>query len=316
LWSTSRYHFRTFIIFDIYINDIFKVLPKGELVSFADDTSIFIKDKSWEEVLKTAENKIALIAGWLKDNYLSLNIDKTVFITFGSYADRVPKTCELKIHKINCTKGNCNCPKINRVVVTKYLGVYIDQHLKWKHHLLQLTQKLRYLIFIFYKMKSLLNIKQLLIIYHGLFWSVATYGIIAWGGVYENTLQPLLNVQKTIVKMIFKKKKSYPSEQLYREHLLINIKRFYIEKSIMYNFANLQNQYKQIKNVKRTKTIIPQKTKKVISMRKHNIIGLKAFNMLSENLKISYVKKQKNDKMFRKFICNLSRDNIKEIFSI
>ena len=42
----------------------------------------------------------------------------------------------------------------------------------------------------------ILNTKQLITIYYGLFWSVATYAIIAWEGVYENTLLPLLNVQK------------------------------------------------------------------------------------------------------------------------
>ena len=121
----------------------------------------------------------------------------------------------------------------------KYLGVYIDQNLKWKYHLLQRTQKLRYLIFVFYKMRMILNTKQLITIYYGLFWSVATYAIIAWEKVYENTLQPLLNVQKTIIKMIFRKSKTYPSKKLYRDKNIIDIKKILLRKILFVQLHKL-----------------------------------------------------------------------------
>ena len=65
------------------------------------------------------------IAVWLALNQLSLNIMKTVYITFRNYCDRVPKDMNIKIKGI----------KLNRVECCKYLGVIIDYKLRWDRHI-------------------------------------------------------------------------------------------------------------------------------------------------------------------------------------
>ena len=45
----------------------------------------------------------------------------------------------------------------------------------------------------------------LLKIYYALFNSVATYGIIAWGGAYPNVINPLNKVQKKLIKLLSSK---------------------------------------------------------------------------------------------------------------
>ena len=52
-----------------------------------------------------------------------LNVEKTVRITFANYIDSIPSTFNLKL----------NDQKIRKVDHVKYLGVLVDQYLKWDY---------------------------------------------------------------------------------------------------------------------------------------------------------------------------------------
>ncbi len=64
------------VLFLLYINDMFHILLSGKLISFADDMVLIVKGKTWCKVLKCAEQKMNLIAQWLSEHFLTLNILK------------------------------------------------------------------------------------------------------------------------------------------------------------------------------------------------------------------------------------------------
>ena len=49
---------------------------------------------------------------------------------------------ELLLHYQQCNRNNCNCPKLNTVDNSNYLGVYIDSNMKWRKHIYETTLKL------------------------------------------------------------------------------------------------------------------------------------------------------------------------------
>ena len=51
-----------------------------------------------------------------------------------------------------------------------------------------------------------MTIETLRMIYYAYFHSINNYGIIAWGGVYNNNLDLLRNLQKRILKIVHKNK--------------------------------------------------------------------------------------------------------------
>ena len=118
-------------------------------------------------------------ADWLALNKLTLNINKTAYITFGNYSNSVP----IKLDIID------NEP-IMKVESCKYLGVIFDQNLRWHDHINHIIKKTRYLIFIFYKISKFMQKETLNIIYYAFFHSIMSYGIIGWGG------EPIIPVYK------------------------------------------------------------------------------------------------------------------------
>ena len=78
-----------------------------KLIVFADDTNFFYSGKDLTEVCKTVSKELDKLCRWFQVN----------------------KLCE------NNHLVSINGMYINRVYVTKFLGVHIDCHLNWSEHI-------------------------------------------------------------------------------------------------------------------------------------------------------------------------------------
>jgi len=85
----------------------------------ADDTNVFIHGRDKDHVVTLANQCINKLNYWFLANKLCINIDKTCYTVFG------PGRVDRDI-KINLAGTN-----IQRVTSCKYLGVLIDEELKW-----------------------------------------------------------------------------------------------------------------------------------------------------------------------------------------
>ena len=172
------------LFFIIYINEMLNLKTNGIILSYADDTAIIINGNTWKSVEEIANNVLNTVVDWLNNNNFSLNVEKSNYILFGNRKTKIPLNLKLIIH----SNDNNKTYFVNRVENIKYLGVMIDSNMKWKQHIKNVTQKLRYLIYIFANLKYILNQKTLIKVYYALFESKATYGIIACGAAYNNAV--------------------------------------------------------------------------------------------------------------------------------
>ena len=91
-----------------------------DLIIFADDTNIFCTADNIKDLCKTVSLELNKFHTWFAANKLSLNISKTNFMVFGK--KHLKTDCNIYINDF----------KIERVYVTKFLGVLIDSELSWK----------------------------------------------------------------------------------------------------------------------------------------------------------------------------------------
>lgn len=198
------------LLFIVYINDLIDIFDNKNIVSYADDTVVFASECNWENTKNRINNYLITVSKWLEYNKLTLNVNKTVYISFINYIDKNPGDINIKIKDI----------AIRNVESTKYLGIIFDKCMKWNYHINSVVNRLKYLLYIFAKVKNSMSKNNLLILYYGLFNSVASYGIIAWGSAYQNAINPLENLRKKVLKLIgcFKDGSEYPLSlmQLYK----------------------------------------------------------------------------------------------------
>ena len=101
------------LLFIIYINDLLIELPPDAISAYADDTAIITSDDTWDKAQDRMNRYLFIIDQYLTRNKLSLNVGKTVYITFGKI--------DIKIKD----------KEINRVESCKYLGIMFDYNLRW-----------------------------------------------------------------------------------------------------------------------------------------------------------------------------------------
>jgi hypothetical protein len=218
------------VLFLIYINNLSKLNLNSKLFLFADDTLILSKGKTWEEVHANVSWDLMRLKRWLDDNTLSLNVAKTKFmpISFSNHSD-----CHLQNLKIHTCgfhlANNCVCESIDKVLYYKYLGVVFDSKLNWSEHIDFLKNKLRKYIFAFKQLSEILDEGDIKLAYFAYIQSLLSFGIIAWGGALQTSLQPLNILQKTILKIGFKKSRRYPTTALFQENKILTIRQLYVK---------------------------------------------------------------------------------------
>jgi Reverse transcriptase (RNA-dependent DNA polymerase) len=110
------------ILFVIYINDIDKILQHSTVNLFADDTALSVADVDPVIAAHKMNEDLNRLEDWLRFNKLALNIKKTNFLHISNKTNS-PKF-QLKI----------NGEEIIKVKDVKYLGVKIDDKLKFTTH--------------------------------------------------------------------------------------------------------------------------------------------------------------------------------------
>ena len=223
------------LFFIVYINELLRLVPN--VLSYADDTAVLCTEKDWATTQTAMQDYLEKINYWLNINKLSINANKTEYLTFSIYKNKQPTNFNLYIG------GN----ELNKVKSYKYLGMHIDQHLRYDVHINYLVKKLRYLLFVFYKLKFILSNKALLSIYYGLFHSIATYGIVAWGSAYKNVTQKIYNLQNRVLKII------YSNRQNSIVNKPLSIKQTYHLNLLVMNYTNLYENFKKNMNITRKK---------------------------------------------------------------
>lgn len=107
--------------------------------------------------------------------------------------------------------------------------------MKWINQIVSVCNKLKKLIYIIKQLRDILPPKGIRIFYLALVESQITYGLIGWGGAYDNVLSLLQTCQNTIIKVAIKKDRKYLTEKTFEEFNVLNIKTLYFKISILYN---------------------------------------------------------------------------------
>jgi hypothetical protein len=113
------------LLFLLYINDLPTYLTDANTILFADDTTIYHTNNNIYELKSTMNNTLNKLHTWCQINKIDLNLAKTKYMIFHNKVSHNPNA-SFPIH-IN------NTP-IERVTFFKFLGITIDEKLKWSEH--------------------------------------------------------------------------------------------------------------------------------------------------------------------------------------
>ena len=198
------------LLFLIYVNDMTVATKYFYPILYADDTTLCATlSQTWNIDDNTKLNtELDGISNWMKLNRLSLNSTKTKAMIFHT-PQRNVKYPSLKIDNT----------QVEFVQNFNFLGINLNQHLKWDPHIDLVIKKISKTIGVMKRLKNFLPSRVLLNIYHTLIGPHLNYGISLWGGNVEK----ILKMQKTAVRIIMKAKYNAHTNQLFRELRILKI---------------------------------------------------------------------------------------------
>ncbi len=180
------------ILFLLYINDLSNVSNKLKFILFADDTNVFYSGKCLEDVCRLMNDELKIMNTWFKVNKLSLNVDKTKYMIFMKNPGK---------SKHNIVIDNMN---VERVPVFKFLGVQVDEKLKWDAQINAVCKNISKGISILYKVKHILDTQILYTLYCTLILPYMNYACEIWGNTCETKLKNIITLQKRAIRIVDK----------------------------------------------------------------------------------------------------------------
>ena len=187
------------LLFIMYINDISHFIDDVEINLHNDDTSIFISEESLEKVRIKAELVLKRIKRYMNYKKLAINTSKTEFILLTPQKDRITKP-QLNL----CLSDR----PITQVKHTKFLGVHIDDKLKFDVHTDHLVNKLKKYIPLYYRLRELVPLKILVMLHEQLCLSSVRYCLMIYGSANKSVKRRLARLLKTLIKILYRKEKN------------------------------------------------------------------------------------------------------------
>lgn len=216
------------LLFIIYINDLPDAIEIGSIL-FADDTTIFCSHKDIPTLYAMMNNQLDIVNDWFRSNKLSLNNNKTNYVLFTLKSVNEVPQFQLKIED-NIIESKSN---------VKFLGLYIDQKLRWNYHIDNLKLKMSKALFAINKAKHVLPRKYLRLLYNSLVYSHLTYGVILWGAAFHVHINKIVIMQKKIIRAICGARYDAHTDPLFREIQLIKFTDIHKYHSAKFVYKNL-----------------------------------------------------------------------------
>ena len=283
------------VLFNCYCASLIRQIPGDlDLGGFVDDHTIkgsFFPDKDGDNELskiKQAEDSLVNVGKWMDKSRLKLNPSKTEFIMFWS---------RIQLMKSRANSITVLNDKIDKTVLIKYLGVWLDEHLLFHEHV-KVTSKIAILnIFRLMHIRRFVDNKTMEILVYSLVISQLDYTNSILFGISDYVLKKLQVVQNWSAKLLLRKSKFHsssdclkslhwlPVEYRIQFKVILLVKKCLIGKAPEYLKTLLHINYNLYEQRDGQKLTVPYVKNKTFATRSFSVAGPKLYNSLPKELR-------------------------------
>ena len=180
------------LLFTIFTNDLPLVLRKASLVSYADDTTLYMASSTVEKLSDELNKELELVLRWVKNNKMILNTSKTKSILFGTQSMLQSNP------KLNLLLDKTEVLQVDEV---KLLGVTIDKKLSWSSHITNITKKMGSAIAVIRRCAAYLTNESIIQVIKALVLAHLDYCSPVWSTATKNDLNKLQIAQNRAARL-------------------------------------------------------------------------------------------------------------------
>ncbi len=181
------------LCFILATNDLSATLKKCKCILFADDTTVYTTSKNIRQLKESMTHDLRVLVDWFKANKLTLNLDKTSFVLFQPKGITLDEDISLSVDNVS----------ISRERTVKFLGLYLDEYLKFDSHIKHVCSKLAKNLFMLRNVMHVVPKWALRTLYYSYIHSNFMYGLSIWGPlVLKSNLKRVRTLQKKALRTI------------------------------------------------------------------------------------------------------------------
>ena len=179
------------LLYLAYVAEIQNISQNFIATSFADDCALSFIDNSVANLLDTCNHDLNIFKSWSDANRLTINIEKTNCILISNILGSVPLG-SIKLDNI----------ELDLISDTKYLGIIIDNQLKFDKHVNYICGKIAKSIGVLSRCKSYIPLSGLRCAYFSIIHPYILYCLPIFGSIYAVHLNPLKILQNRAIRII------------------------------------------------------------------------------------------------------------------
>ena len=204
------------LLFTMYINDLPKICPSVYCQMYADDTAIYVGAKTATLAAAHLTSALVHISKWLELSHLTLNVSKTVAMCIS--LRKRPISDPFKVLISNQT--------IIETHEVKYLGIILDNHLKFDRQVKHICKKVQPSLNCFRHIRKDLSCKTAQLYMHAMIFSHLSYSITSWSQSSQSILKPISSIYKQAIKIMDQKPMRWHHCSVLIKHNLFSFENF------------------------------------------------------------------------------------------
>ena len=218
------------ILYLIYVNEAPSLSDVFSSCLYCDDTTLIFEDHNYDSLVEKCNLGLQEFYTWCSTNRLSINVAKTGYMYFSNLTP--PETLSDIV---------LNGTPLEKFVDTKFLGVTIDEKLKFNSHINDISKKISQNSGILYKLRHYVDISTLRSIYYSFIDCYINYCPLIFGNSFDTHLKPLEVAQKKCVRIIAMENRLAHSNPLFSRLKILNVRDIYKLNLGAYMYVNLES---------------------------------------------------------------------------
>ncbi len=297
------------LLFLIVIDAITEINSAGKIVLYADDGVLLNSFEKKDDIEETLQNEMRHTISFLNSRKLTLNERKTVFMIFHSQYATINSPSFIHINNNFC---------LSKVDKFKYLGLWLDSHLKFDEHASTVETKISKSIGALWKLRDVVPDKYKKQIFNALVMSHLLYMVGIWGSATGKIINELQTAQNRGMRIVFHEKRLKNRVEMYQSNDVLPIRGLCFWKvakfihASLHNFTHTSLQFEVNHNHRVKSALKPTKASNNYGEKLITRLGSNMFNSLPED-----IKNIETPKKFSKEVKNyILRDNyLKNFFT-
>ena len=238
-------------VYNYYTNDLKNTIDEENfMICFADDTNLIMSGSNPNELIKKANIELDKINDYLTANKLIINTKKSSYILFKPKRKKVVIKEKLKIETT----------EITRVKKARYLGIIIDENLKFKEQHEKLVSKLTEAVNGLICVRNILNYRSKIALYNALFKSHLEYcAMVYYDCLNKKQMDVLAKLQKKAIRLVFRAPIGAHTNQLFKLAEVVPVKNLYSIEALKFVFKSKNELYSKHQPIAINELFKPQK---------------------------------------------------------